>query len=147
MLILTLGNPLRGDDGIGAAIFARLKKECLPASVDLVDGGIAGLETVLLLQGYQRAIIIDAADMGLKPGSWRSFTLDEVVLGQADIEGTLHSVGLAEALTLGAALNMLPEEIVIYGIQPENTSWQIGLSTTLNAVIPVVTSMILSDLG
>lgn len=146
-LVLALGNPLRGDDGIGAEIFARLDKKCRAEQVDLIESGTPGLETVLLLQGYQRAIIIDAADMESEPGSWRRFRLDEVTLSKTKLGGTLHSVGLAEALALGAALNMLPEEIIIYGIQPADTEWKIGLSSAVNAAIPAVTCAIMHDLG
>ena len=47
-LILGLGNPLRGDDGVGTAVIANLRNHPdLPPDVDLVDGGTAGLETAV----------------------------------------------------------------------------------------------------
>jgi hypothetical protein len=50
-LVLALGNPLRGDDGIGAAILEALaRSESLPQDVTLLDGGVAGLETALLMR-------------------------------------------------------------------------------------------------
>jgi hydrogenase maturation protease len=49
-VILALGGPLRGDDGVGAAVLKSLAKGGrLPAETDLVDGGTCGLETALLL--------------------------------------------------------------------------------------------------
>jgi hydrogenase maturation protease len=145
-LVLALGNPQRGDDGVGAAVLARLAALPLPRNVTLVDGGTPGLETALALQNYHRAIIIDAADMGLEAGGWRRFVPDAVSLKTADIRGTLHSAGLAEALALGAVLGILPFEIIIYGIQPAVIGWTPGLSAEVEAIVPVIAAAILDEL-
>ncbi|MFQ3565683.1 MAG: hydrogenase maturation protease [Aggregatilineales bacterium] len=136
-LILALGNPLRGDDGVGEAVLEHLRSAALPHDVALMDGGTAGLEIVLLLQNCERAVIIDAADMDRNPGEWAWFTPSQVCQNARDmhLRGTLHYAGLAEALTLGAALNLLPPHIDIVGIQPETIDWRTGLSEpVLNAV-------------
>ena len=147
-LVLSLGNMLRGDDGIGAAVLEQLETQAVPDTVTLIEGGTPGLETLLLLQGYDRVIIIDAADMDCEPGVWRRFTPDEVRLQSRDLHlrGTLHYAGLAEALNLGEALHMLPPEIIIYGIQPRAIDWDIGLSPELVAVIPAVCDNIMEIL-
>ena len=138
-LILALGNPLRGDDGVGAAVLEALRMKDLPDAL-LIDGGTAGLETVLILEESDRAIIIDAADMGEAPGVWRRFSPDEVRLEARDmhLRGTLHYAGLSEALALGAAMNMLPQEITIFGVQPQEIGWEIGLSPAVAAAVPAV---------
>lgn len=147
-LVLALGNPLRGDDGIGAAVLDALTRGPLPAGVTLIDGGTAGLETVLTLQGYDRALIIDAAYMGRSPGSWECFTPESVHLeaGNLALRGTVHYAGLAEALALGAALNTLPPTIMIFGVQPESIGWTQGLSTAAAAVIPEVAAAVAAAL-
>jgi hydrogenase maturation protease len=148
-LVLALGNPLRGDDGIGAAILEALaRSESLPQDVTLLDGGVAGLETALLMQGHRRAIIIDAAEMGLAPGGWARFTPEEVAF-QADevgLGGTLHSAGLAEALALGSTLEILPPEIAIYGVQPAEVGWSPGLSNPVQRAVSPVCTAILEEL-
>lgn len=148
-LVLTLGNLLRGDDGAGQAICERLARSgSLPPNVALLDGGTPGLESVLLLEGYRRAIIVDAADMGREPGEWARLTLAEVTLQAADpsLRSTLHSAGLAEALALGEALGILPGEIVLYGLQPDSLDWTPGLSAPVQAAIPAVCAAILGEL-
>ena len=57
-LILALGNPLRGDDGVGVAVLDQLNQMDIPSHTILMDGGTPGLETVLLLKNYQRAVEI-----------------------------------------------------------------------------------------
>jgi len=149
-IILCLGNLLRGDDGAGVVIHHKLAEEAsLPEDVELVDGGTPGLETVLLLQGYLRAIIVDAADMGRRPGEWVRFSHQDVILESGDLalRGTLHSAGLAEALQLGNALGVLPSKIVIYGIQPQEIGWTEGLSEPVQTAVTVVCAAILDEIA
>ncbi len=148
-LILALGNPLRGDDGVGVAILETLVCEgALPEGITLLDGGIAGLETVLLMQGYQRVIIIDAAEIGQVPGVWMRFAPSKAVLQprNADLQGTLHNAGLTEALTLGEALGILPPEIVIYGVQPQEVGWSPELSAPVQQAVPLICAAILEEI-
>jgi hydrogenase maturation protease len=133
-LVLALGNPLRGDDGVGTAVLNALP--ALPPGVTGLDGGTPGLGLVLSLQGYDRAIIIDAAEMGETPGTWRRFTADSLQTTDSDLRGTLHDAGLAEALLLGEALRTLPPEIIIFGIQPSEVGWSSGLTPAVAAAIP-----------
>jgi hydrogenase maturation protease len=148
-LVLALGNPLRGDDGVGAAVLQALGACAMPAGVELLDGGTPGLETVLLLEGHDKTIVIDAADMGLRPGQWRRFVPEHgrLPITEAHLRGTLHSAGLAEALALGEALNLLPPELVIYGVQPAEMGWAAGLSHEVETAVAQVTSAILAELS
>ncbi len=141
-LVLALGNPLRGDDGIGAAVLSALP--AVPPAVTLLEGGTPGLELVLTLRGYDRVIILDAADMGQPPGTWRRLTPDCLQASDPALRGTLHDAGLAEALTLGAALGVLPPEIIILGIQPGEIGWSPGLSPPVVEAIPALCEAIMS---
>ncbi len=145
-IILALGNPLRGDDGIGPAILQQLTQINLPSYVTPIDGGTPGLETLLLLQDYQRAIIIDAADMECEPGDWKCFSVDDAQLANGNIQGSLHYAGLSEALMLGEALGILPDEIIVYGIQPHTIGWAPGLSDIVKATIPEICTSIMNKL-
>jgi len=144
-LILALGNTLRGDDGAGAAVLDALGGN-LPPGVVVEDGGTPGLTTVLLMEGYQRVIIVDAADMGLEAGAWRRFGPEALSGGDLRDIGTLHDAGLAEALELGRALGVLPADIVIYGIQPTEIGWTEGLSASVAGSVPVVAEQIRREL-
>ncbi len=148
-LILGLGNPFRGDDGIGAAVVAALRDQDLPPDVIVVDGGSPGLETVLIWQGYERVIIVNAAEMGIAPGVWKRFLSDEAVLHikNESMRGTLHDAGLAEALALAAALDMLPSDLVFYCVQPSFTGWSADLTAPVAAAILSLCSAISSELA
>lgn len=148
-LVLALGTPLRGDDGVGCAVLSFLQETAVfPPHITLMDGGTPGLETVLTLQGYDKVIVIDAANLGERPGSWRRFSLAEAnLVQQAQMNGTLHDAGFAEAVALGAALDILPSEIVVYGVQPESIEWEMGLSTAVQTAIPQICQQLQAELA
>jgi hydrogenase maturation protease len=117
-LILGLGNPFRGDDGVGAAVIAALNSQELTPDVVVL-------------------------------GSWKRFLPGEAVLpvGDGAMQGTLHAAGLAEALALAEALEILPPELVFYGVQPENTGWSANLSDVVAAAVPVLCEAISAELS
>ena len=144
-LILGVGNPLRGDDGIGPAVIGWLRERDLPTHAIALDGGTTGLDLVLTLEGHQRAIIIDAADAGCAPGEWVRFMLDAVYLKETELGLSLHTAGLADALALGAALGTLPAQVVIYGVQPAQLVRTMGLSNHVQRAVPLVGRAVLQE--
>ncbi len=146
-LILGLGNPLRGDDGIGPAVVEWLRSQGLPPGTLALDGGTAGLDLVLTMMGYRRVLIVDAAELGGTPGTWACFRPDPAHVETAEPTLSMHQAGLAEALALAAALRVLPEEVIVFGVQPAQTGWAPGLSAEVQAVVPVVGREILRCLA
>jgi len=70
LLVAGVGNVLFGDDGFGPAVVAELATLPLPAGVRVMDAGVRGFDlTSALLDGYDAAILIDAAVRGGKPGT------------------------------------------------------------------------------
>ena len=145
-LVLGLGNLLRRDDGLGARVIEMLAEKRLPAQVELIDGGSPGWGLATFLQGWLRVILIDAADMGLMPGTWRCFRMEDVRLDVNSGCISLHEPGLAQGLALGQALGTLPQDIVLYCAQPESTEEGIGLTPVVEAVLPELVENILLDL-
>jgi hydrogenase maturation protease len=146
VLVLGLGNPLLGDEGIGVRVVEELKGLELPDGVAVVEGGTAGLGLIGLMEGYQRVIIVDAADMGHSPGRVVRFTPLEAQLKTAEAPLSLHQIGLGEALALAEALEMAPAELVIIGIQPSRLEMGAGLSPEVERAIPQIIKIILDEL-
>ncbi len=144
-VILGLGNSLRGDDGVGPAVIEWLDRQELPSGVETIDGGTSGLDIVSILMGRDQAIIVDAANVGQVPGRWVRFTPDMAQLKENSTTLSLHSAGLAEALALGAALNVLPLTLIIYGVQPRNLDWTAQLSDEVQAAVIEVGQAILDE--
>jgi hydrogenase maturation protease len=145
-LIVGLGNPLRGDDGVGARVVQVLATEELPDGVEVVDGGTQGLGLVSLMEGWPRVIVVDAANVGKAHGEFTRFTLNETRLLGSDDQVSVHAAGLRDALLLAQVLGVLPQEVVIYGIQPANLDWDTELSPPVKATVPEIVRRILDEL-
>jgi hydrogenase maturation protease len=145
LLILGLGNPLRGDDGIGPRVVELLRREGLPAGSEALDAGAAGLDLLDLLAGPRRVIIVDAADVGLEAGQFARFTPDGVeLMGEAKAP-TAHQAGLAEVLALARALERPLPEMVIFGVQPGSLEWGAGLTAEVDAALPLLVEAVLRE--
>ena len=145
-LVLGLGNPLRGDDGVGPRIIEELTRQGLPEGVTALDVGNAGLDLLNILEGWERAVIVDAAEMGREPGRFVRFTPDEARLTQAGDHVSLHNAGLSEALALANALGRTLPELVIFGVQPAEVDWKAELSSPVEAAIPALTEAVMAEL-
>jgi hydrogenase maturation protease len=145
ILILGLGNPLQGDDGIGCRIADELLTHTLPDNVEVVDGGTPGIGLLNLFEGRQRVIIIDAAEMGQPPGQVVRFRPEDVTLTGSAQRFSLHRSGVADALALGRELGLALPEMVVFGVQPERVDWGQGLSPKVEAAVPGLIEAILNE--
>jgi len=145
-LIVGLGNPLRGDDGVGLRVVQSLAMQELPLGVELADGGTQGLELVNLMEGWQRVILVDAANVGKTHGEFVRFGLDEARLLGSNDQISVHAAGLRDALLLAQVLGVLPKEVVIYGVQPARLDWDAELSPQVEAAVPEIARCILNEL-
>ena len=152
-LVMGIGNPLCGDDGVGARVIELLNQRRLAASsplesrLHLADAGLPGWGLPNWLEDWQSVFLVDAIEMGAAPGEWRCFRPEEVKLIIQDQTLSLHQPDLACGLALAQALEMLPERLVLYAIQPADTTPGAGLSPAVSACLPELIDRILEDLG
>jgi hydrogenase maturation protease len=145
--IIGLGNPLRGDDGVGVRVAEILNEQALPEGVDVVDGGTRGLDLVNLMEGWSRVILVDAVHLDREPGQFVRFTPDQVrLLGKAE-SLSIHEAGLREALMLADALDVLPDNVILYGVQPAHVDWVRGLSPEVEAAVPQLVNALLEEVN
>jgi hydrogenase maturation protease len=144
-LIIGLGNTLRGDDGVGVRAARAIAASGLPTGIEVEDGGTQGLGLVSLFEGRERVILIDAADVGLEPGQYQRFRPDEARLLGSDQHLSVHGAGVRDALLLAGALDLLPAEVIIYGVQPARMEWDTTLSPEVEAFLPKLVSAVLED--
>jgi hydrogenase maturation protease len=147
VLLLGLGNPLRGDDGIGPRVIEALNRRGLPEGVTALDAGTGGLDLLQVLEGWERAIIIDAADVGREPGQFVHFAPGEARLIGAEDVSSLHNAGLAEVLALADAIGHPLPEMVIFGVQPAKIGWGEGLSEAVEATLADLVDEVLEEVN
>lgn len=126
-LILGLGNPLLGDDGVGWRVAEQISN-LISASrlasdprksieVDFHAGG--GMSLMERLVGYDRTILIDAMNLGKSdPGTVTSFPLEELVDPFAGHLASTHETSLRTALEAGRTMGvLLPSQIFVVAIE------------------------------
>ena len=117
-IIVGLGNPILGDDGIGWKVADKVKKQLppdMPVVIEFLSlGGISLMERLI---GYERAILIDAITSDQRPGSIITLSLSELPDRSAFHITSAHDTSLQNALKLGKAMGAdLPEQVTVVGI-------------------------------
>jgi hydrogenase maturation protease len=148
-LIVGLGNPILGDDGVGwkvaAEVEQRLPKspETSEVSVDCVSLG--GLSLMEHLIGYQRAIVIDAIGTGQHPiGTAYHFRLDDLYDPTSGHTTAVHDVSLITALKMGRSMGAaLPDRIDVVAIEsPYVYDFTEELTPPVAAAVPQAVEMV-----
>ena len=147
ILILGVGNLLRKDDGVGVQAVRRLQELALPGGVKVLDAGTAGIGLLDLLEGYERAVIIDAAEMGLHPGSVVKFRPEATQFRTPDLRLSLHSADVAGVLELARLLGKRLPELAVIGVQPRDTGWGTEMSVEVLAEMRHVVDLVLEEIG
>ena len=135
ILVLGLGNLLLQDEGLGIRAVERLQAGfILPGTVETLDGGTLGLNLLPYLKEARSLLILDAIDAGQVPGKLIRLEGDKIPAALS-LKMSMHQVGLHDLLAAGSFADMLPERIVLLGIQPHSVDWGLGLTPPVNAAL------------
>jgi hydrogenase maturation protease len=154
MLIAGVGNIFLGDDAFGPEVARRLAAENLPGWVQVADYGISGMHLAYdLADGYETAILVDAAPRGGEPGT---VTVLEVAAehrrdlaaaaGPLSASRLFDSHGMQPDVVLGA-LDMLgaggPARVLVVGCEPASVDYGMELSEPVAGAVGGAVQVIL----
>jgi hydrogenase maturation protease len=151
ILILGLGNILLSDEGFGVHISHSLQEKRLPDNVEVIDGGTASFDVLLLEQNVEKLIVIDALRAGKKPGTIykarigaeRQDILRETFCDDTNL--SLHQIGLIDALVAAKRLNCSPKEIVIIGVEPKRIDYGLELTDEVKKRVSEIIDIVLKE--
>jgi hydrogenase maturation protease len=130
-VVLGLGNPLMGDDGLGLAVLGRLREEWdLPGGVELVDGGTWGMNLLPLIEDAPELVLVDAIRTGTPAGTVVELERDRLPRYLAH-KLSPHQVDLKEVLALAEFRGTLPHRTVAIGAEPGAVELSLELSPAL----------------
>ena len=126
ILIGGIGNVFLGDDGFGVEVVRRLAGRSLPEGVVVVEFGVRGFDLAYaLLDGYDAAILVDAARRGQVPGTLYVIEPDPEDAagpgpsGQPDgVVVDAHSLDPMRVLRLVSAMGARPPLLLVVGCEP-----------------------------
>ncbi|MBN2738333.1 MAG: hydrogenase maturation protease [Spirochaetales bacterium] len=143
--VLGVGNILCQDDGIGVHLVNRLLSAGLPSNVHLIDVGVNTLDSLVYFEDFHLVVIIDALKGGSPPGTLYKLKPQDIVeYDQNNL--SLHDVQVLDLVAMAAKLNKHPR-VLIYGIEPKNTSLGMELSAELQRKMDELVRYLQKDLG
>jgi hydrogenase maturation protease len=170
-LVIGLGNPILGDDGVGWRVAEEVKRRiaasrgaspfaiCLsprqaavsspPSAIEVDCFSLGGLSLMERLVGYDHAILIDAVTTGQPPGTVSGLRLDELPDFSTAHTSAAHDASLQHALKLGRALGApLPDEVWVVGIEAHNLyDFSEELTPEVAAAVPCAVRRVIEWLG
>lgn len=143
-LVLGLGNTILSDDGVGIHIARRIKEKL--SDINVIEASAAGFRVIDEIIGYDKLILIDSIKTkNGKPGNYYK-------LGIEEFKTTLHHSSPHD-MDMFSALELmkkhgadLPDEIVIYAIEVEDTfTYSEQCTEKVSTVIPELASLIIKE--
>ena len=146
IMVIGIGNPDRGDDGIGPVVAAKLAGRLPPGVALAARSG----DMLALIEDWADAdalICIDAAAPAGMPG--RIHRLDPTVaeLPREPVVASSHAFGLAEAIALARALHRAPARIVVYAVEGCQFDGGTPLSPPVAAAADAVADRIVAEVA
>lgn len=130
LIILGIGNPLRGDDSLGLEIVRRLKGK-LPRGVIVIEGGLTPENFIGKIRKIKpsHVLLVDAAHFGGKPGEIRLIRSKQISCATIS----------THAISLSILVELIREEtnakIILLGVEPKNLGLGAEISPEIREAI------------
>ena len=148
-LVIGLGNPILGDDGVGWRVVEEIaRKTSNRNDVEVDTASLGGLSLMERLTGYERVILVDSLFSGQKPiGTVSLFPLTELPDLSSGHTTAAHDTSLRNALNVGRSMDIpLPrdEDVHIVAIETEIVyDFSETLSPPVEAAVPQAVEAVL----
>ncbi len=147
-IVLGIGNPILGDDGVGVHVANELKKQIQNPSITVDEAITGGMNLLDLILGYDKAIIIDA----VKTKDGEKGDVKRIPFGNFSTMHSCnpHDVSLIEAIEMAKKMgeNRIPKEIIIIGVMLKEIPCEFGeeLSKEIATAVPKAVDMALNEI-
>jgi hydrogenase 3 maturation protease len=128
-IILGIGNTLKGDDGIGSILAARIKGK-VPYTVYDAGPGPENYLGKIVKDKPDNVVILDAVDFGASPGEFNIFEVGD--LASVNFFAT-HDASIS--LAINYLQNNLKVDIIILAVQPKGVVFGEKLSQEANKAL------------
>ena len=147
-LVIGLGNPILGDDGVGWAIAANVSEQLSLSNqhVEVDCAALGGLSLMERMLGYDRVVLVDSMETGQNPvGSVQVFPLASLPNPMAGHSASAHDTSLITALKTAERLGAsIPIKVDVVAIEAQNVyDFSEELSPPVAAAVPFAAQAIL----
>ena len=145
ILILGIGNVLLTDEGVGVRVAEEMKKMTLPQDVEVIDGGVGGLNLQYCVEGRKKVIVVDTVKAGAPPGTLFRFTDKDLAAKKGTIRSA-HGIDFSDVIDVCRFLGTKPDEIIFLGIEPESLDAAMELSPNIEKMVPVLINLVMKEI-
>jgi hydrogenase maturation protease len=146
ILVLGVGNPLMGDDGIGPRVVELLQSGYeFAENVEMIDAGTMSFSILNLIREADHLIVVDAVrDTGHPAGTVMRMTPEQIAPNQ--IRHSMHDVALIDVLEAVELMGYIPSAVAI-AVQIEDMEEAVlELSSGVEAAVPIAAAAVLDEL-
>jgi hydrogenase maturation protease len=146
VVVIGVGNVLRGDDGIGPAVAERVRAVA-PADVAV---SVCEAEPSRLIEAFENAdlaVLIDATSTGAPPGTMHRFDASDAAVPSRELRSSTHALGIGEALELARALGRLPRRAIVFGVEGSDYTARDGMTAAVQAAVDPVSTAVLEEVA
>jgi hydrogenase maturation protease len=148
-IIIGLGNPILGDDGVGWKVAQEVERRLPTAKVECLS--LAGISLMEHMIGYERVVLIDSLNTGKHAqGEVIRFSLDSLEDLLHGHSASAHDLSLKGALKLGRSMGAaLPrdEDIQVVAIEAAHVyDFTEELTPKIAAAVPKAVDLVLEAL-
>ncbi|WP_445529109.1 hydrogenase maturation protease [Streptomyces cyslabdanicus] len=116
VVVIGVGNPLRGDDGAGLAVVEALRDRVPDGTLLTVSDGEPA-RMLELWHGADTVVVVEALlARPVRPGTLHILTAADVAARAAGTAST-HALGLEDCLALATALDRMPQRLVVHAVE------------------------------
>lgn len=131
LALLGVGNILEKDDGIAVYATRYLEKNfSFEPEIEIINGGVEGINLLNLFMQYDHIIILDAIEIDDTPGSIYHIPAEELT-GYGLNSGGAHEIGVLQCFDILELMGKELPKSSILGIVPQEIDVFIGLSRVL----------------
>ena len=144
--VLGIGSPF-GDDQLGFTVVRLLQqrtrlKSYSPERLRLDYHDRPGMYLLDLMREAKTLFLIDAIKTGAPIGTLHCLKNEDI----HTMESTLSTHGIGVAIRMGAALNMLPNQLVFYGAEIGDIHFQFSISEPIIQAVELLTARLETDI-
>lgn len=135
-VVIGVGSPLMGDDGIGLHALELLREVEFEPHVEMLDGGTWGMNLLPFIESAGRVLVLDAIDARREPGEVIALEGDAIPRFLST-KLSPHQIDLREVLALAELRGTLPR-LVALGLQPGRVEMSPDLGEEVERGLPAL---------
>ncbi len=137
--IVGVGNPIMSDDGVGKCVVDALFESGLPDGVEATHAGTTAFLALEALSNAEQGVVVDAVSDGdSPPGALHRYHVTNGTFEGEPPDVLMHDFSFSEALRAGSDAYDIPDDVLVLGIEPEDTDVGLGLTDPVRESLPAV---------